>query len=366
MRNERIGRFGHHPDPAIDFCVEVEAIEGEAININIGFTNGTPSRSELMERVERALTFRVGGDLNCVDAKQKLREISVALTQAAEQQEPVAWTVKGNLPANVEGFSDHKTGLVFDYANDRWANADTPLYTSPPVACPEPVDAILRNIRRAIMEDTTALNDTLWMPEDVFKGGTVIDYIDHALSARPSPQCDRTEAVEERDNEINALRTLISDLEKSRDEAREAASLGCDANRGGAHSIITQGSYKFCGGCGHTIKTPTLTERARKAEARVVELENRHILALIPQKDKADDLAKLRHKCATSEYHAHDGCTCSDAELLTRATTPTAKSELVEALRRLVTTYKDFEDGDGEPCPDVAFAAAALSNIWEE
>ena len=25
---ERLGRFGHHPDPATDFAVEVDAIEG--------------------------------------------------------------------------------------------------------------------------------------------------------------------------------------------------------------------------------------------------------------------------------------------------------------------------------------------------
>jgi hypothetical protein len=42
------------------------------------------------------------------------------------------------------------------------------------------------------------------------------------------------------------------------------------------------------------------------------------------------------------------------------------ESELVEALRRLVKTYDGFEDGDGEPCPDVAFAKAALANIGKD
>ena len=36
------------------------------------------------------------------------------------------------------------------------------------------------------------------------------------------------------------------------------------------------------------------------------------------------------------------------------------KERLRVALRRLVTTYAGFEDGDGNPCPDVAFGIATL------
>lgn len=32
-----------------------------------------------------------------------------------------------------------------------------------------------------------------------------------------------------------------------------------------------------------------------------------------------------------------------------------------EALRRLIDTYKDMQDGDGNPCPDVAFAREVLN-----
>lgn len=85
---EKLGRFGHHPDPAIDFCVEVEVIEGEAANISVGFTNGTPSVGDLLKRAERALEFRVGGDLNCIDAKQTLRRVVDGLSPARSDNFP--------------------------------------------------------------------------------------------------------------------------------------------------------------------------------------------------------------------------------------------------------------------------------------
>jgi hypothetical protein len=67
---EQLGRFGHHPDPAIDFCVEVEELEGLAYNHSVGFF---PDPG-LAERIDRALEFRVGGDPDCVAAKAALRK----------------------------------------------------------------------------------------------------------------------------------------------------------------------------------------------------------------------------------------------------------------------------------------------------
>ena len=64
-------KFGHHPDPAIDFCVEVEEIQSMACNRSIGFD----PEPTLDARLERAMEFRVGGDIGAIDAKQLLREI---------------------------------------------------------------------------------------------------------------------------------------------------------------------------------------------------------------------------------------------------------------------------------------------------
>jgi hypothetical protein len=75
METERLGRFGHHPDPAIDFCVEVETLQGELFDIACGLTEGRMSVSELGRRIEAAMTFTVGGDQNAIDAKDLLRAL---------------------------------------------------------------------------------------------------------------------------------------------------------------------------------------------------------------------------------------------------------------------------------------------------
>lgn len=64
----RLGRFGHDRDPAADFCAEVQAID-ELLFM------GTVPAAELRNRVGRAMGFRVGGDLEAIDAKARLREI---------------------------------------------------------------------------------------------------------------------------------------------------------------------------------------------------------------------------------------------------------------------------------------------------
>jgi len=67
--------FGHHPDPTIDFCVEVEEIQAMAQNRKVGFD----AEPDLEHRIERAMQFRVGGDVGAVAAKQTLREIANVL-----------------------------------------------------------------------------------------------------------------------------------------------------------------------------------------------------------------------------------------------------------------------------------------------
>jgi len=69
---KKLGRFGHHPDHAIDFCVEVDAIDAawwDAKVMSVG------TRTEVLARAVRALEFRVGGDENAVNAKARLREL---------------------------------------------------------------------------------------------------------------------------------------------------------------------------------------------------------------------------------------------------------------------------------------------------
>lgn len=66
----RLGRFGHHPDRATDFEVECDALMGLAYDAE----HGMADRAAVVERMARALEFRVGGVPSCVNAKETLRE----------------------------------------------------------------------------------------------------------------------------------------------------------------------------------------------------------------------------------------------------------------------------------------------------
>jgi hypothetical protein len=68
---ERLGRFGHHPDPAIDFEVEVDDLIAEAFNAD----HGMGERELVVGRVRAAMLFRVGGVPSAVAAKNTLRDL---------------------------------------------------------------------------------------------------------------------------------------------------------------------------------------------------------------------------------------------------------------------------------------------------
>ena len=108
-----------------------------------------------------------------------------------------------------------------------------------------------------------------WMHEpDYIEDGFSLESVVAWINRRPIG------AFEQMASELATLRESLAKAEGERDEARSLAGLGCDAANGGAHTIMTHpGGYTFCGGCGYTIKNPTLTERARKAEARALAAE---------------------------------------------------------------------------------------------
>lgn len=78
--DEPLGRFGHHPNPAIDFLVEVESIErlAEELRKCVTHIGHEADYAALPSRIERALEFRVGCDSRCVEAKGRLRVIARA------------------------------------------------------------------------------------------------------------------------------------------------------------------------------------------------------------------------------------------------------------------------------------------------
>lgn len=68
-------KFGWNENPAIDFCAEVDAIEGLVAD----YRAGLETKETVMARIVRALFFRVGGDERAVSAKAKLRTLADSL-----------------------------------------------------------------------------------------------------------------------------------------------------------------------------------------------------------------------------------------------------------------------------------------------
>jgi len=104
-----VARFGHHPDPATDFCLEFEAIEGEVFNQAAGM----PPEFDIRQRVTAAMNFNVGGEPAAVVAKQALRLIDAALLAQPSAAPPAPGgdvqmliTLVRKLPASWDGRYD--------------------------------------------------------------------------------------------------------------------------------------------------------------------------------------------------------------------------------------------------------------------
>lgn len=87
----KLGKFGHHPDPAIDFEIEVESLQARLIDAKGGISKpGTEPEAPaaVLADIERAMTFRVGGDPSAVRAKQMLRDLEADAKQAVQPAAP--------------------------------------------------------------------------------------------------------------------------------------------------------------------------------------------------------------------------------------------------------------------------------------
>lgn len=74
MTTENLGKFGHHPEPAIDFEIEVQALQGADADHRAGLA-GRMNKADFDRRVEVAMAFRVGGDAGAIAAKDSLRRL---------------------------------------------------------------------------------------------------------------------------------------------------------------------------------------------------------------------------------------------------------------------------------------------------
>nr|WP_250808449.1 hypothetical protein [Neorhizobium tomejilense] len=174
---ETLGRFGHHPDPAIDFCVEVEIIDSEWVNTKLGFENGTPGKAELRQRVDKAMQFRVGGDLNAIMAKSLLRMIDAEMTPHVDGLDELERLAKAATPGPHHIYTHGRD-------DNNWkANSDFQM-----VATPEAVLALIARLRSAT---PTTQSQGDWTVSDTETAGFILDYLGIGQDASKEPTADR-------------------------------------------------------------------------------------------------------------------------------------------------------------------------------
>lgn len=87
-QDEKLARFGNHPDPAIDFCIEVEKLESRLHQAERGLSKpGTDPEAvqEVCDDICRTMDFTVGGDQGAIAAKDVLRELLSRAGRASSQ-----------------------------------------------------------------------------------------------------------------------------------------------------------------------------------------------------------------------------------------------------------------------------------------
>lgn len=114
---EKLGRFGHHPDPAIDFCVEVEGIEGLYRDV----LAGQAVAERLQARLERAMQFCVGGNEGAVAAKATLRKIEGDINRLSTGADPLRFDTLRRV--NISRSAKWHPGGIDDWSLADWAVA---------------------------------------------------------------------------------------------------------------------------------------------------------------------------------------------------------------------------------------------------
>jgi hypothetical protein len=75
-------RFGHNPDPSIDYCVEVDELERMLIRIRLGHE----TYPEFRKRVNEALSFRFGTCKFSRDARRRLKTLADSIEPATKRR----------------------------------------------------------------------------------------------------------------------------------------------------------------------------------------------------------------------------------------------------------------------------------------
>lgn len=104
-------RFGHHPDPAIDFCIEVEKLQSRLFDAKccLSKPGTTPETvAAVLHDIKKAMDFRVGGDEGAVNAKHTLRALEAdaiaALPAVTVGVKPLVWEDFGDWGAKASAY----------------------------------------------------------------------------------------------------------------------------------------------------------------------------------------------------------------------------------------------------------------------
>lgn len=109
MTSEALGRFGHHPDVAIDYCVEVEFLEGLWRDVKAGIEE----KPAFELRLTKALSFQAGGDVHAVSSMHSLRR----LAREVDMIDTVTITIRRNRSTSVN-LADDDPGTGYEILAD--------------------------------------------------------------------------------------------------------------------------------------------------------------------------------------------------------------------------------------------------------
>ena len=205
----KLGLFDHHPDPAIDFCIEVEEIEAQAWNLKHGLH--APTEWQLNNRIRKAMYFRVGGDQGAVAAKDKLREIekSLAAPNSPVAEKAVAWRGRrGDYPIGTKAHHFNGGHWTRTERGWQWNGGDTfpqpgpdafeveipALYAHPTPPATGEVGELIAKLRVPEQETSTLGAMPDWKPRHVFPNKLKLEAAD-TLSRLLSERDEAREAL---------------------------------------------------------------------------------------------------------------------------------------------------------------------------
>lgn len=171
----KLGRFDHHPDPAIDFEIEVQSLQARLFDAKGSISKpGTKPENvaDVLAGITSAMSFRVGGDPSAVAAKSVLRELEVEAkaaiageispAQTSAEVRPLGFDYRGTLmrvTAILTEFGMPPEGEVdqFEWLRERLSTVPSPIQGEAVDLSREPTDGPISLREEVEMSRTTLI-----------------------------------------------------------------------------------------------------------------------------------------------------------------------------------------------------------------